>query len=128
MDKIWYRNPSKSEVIGRICGDEKNEWPRRTDKSRTLKNPKKNTFFEITHLWIKKHYHFQLELLKLFNAAIFLLVPLPDCVFYQCFCFLHYYVLDDCSVLTCVSYSYSIMLLKLLSTFERIPIYEKSAV
>ena len=23
MDKIWYRNPSKSEVIGRCCGDEK---------------------------------------------------------------------------------------------------------
>ena len=25
MDKIWYRNPSKSEVIGRCGGDEKNE-------------------------------------------------------------------------------------------------------
>jgi len=37
MDKIWYRNPSKSEVIGRCCGDEKNEWPSRTDKSQTLK-------------------------------------------------------------------------------------------
>jgi len=36
MDKIWYRNPSKSEVIGRCGGDEKPEWPRRTDKSRTL--------------------------------------------------------------------------------------------
>jgi len=24
MDKIWYRNPSKSEVIGRCGGDEKN--------------------------------------------------------------------------------------------------------
>ena len=23
MDKIWYRNPSKSEVIGRFGGDEK---------------------------------------------------------------------------------------------------------
>ena len=23
MDKIWYRNPSKSEVIGRYGGDEK---------------------------------------------------------------------------------------------------------
>jgi len=23
MDKIWYRNPSKSEVICRCCGDEK---------------------------------------------------------------------------------------------------------
>ena len=30
-------NPSKSEVIGRCDGDEKTEWPRRTDKSRTLK-------------------------------------------------------------------------------------------
>jgi len=36
MDKIWDRNPSKSEDIGCCCGDEKNEWPRRTDKSRTL--------------------------------------------------------------------------------------------
>ena len=25
MDKIWDRNPSKSEVIGRCGGDEKNE-------------------------------------------------------------------------------------------------------
>jgi len=37
MVKIWYRNPSKSEVIGRFGGDEQNEWTRRTDKSRTLK-------------------------------------------------------------------------------------------
>ena len=36
MDKIWYRNPSKSEVIGRCGGDEKNEWPRSTDKSQML--------------------------------------------------------------------------------------------
>jgi len=36
MDVIWYRNPSKSEVIGRCGGYEKNEWPPRTDKSRTL--------------------------------------------------------------------------------------------
>ena len=27
MDKIWYRNPSKSEFIGHCGGDEKNEWP-----------------------------------------------------------------------------------------------------
>ena len=32
-DKIWDRNPSKSEVIGRCGGDEKNERPCRTDKS-----------------------------------------------------------------------------------------------
>ena len=37
MDKIWYRNPSKLEVIGRCGGDEKTELPRRIDKSRTLK-------------------------------------------------------------------------------------------
>jgi len=37
MDKIWYRNLSKSEVIGRCGGDEKNEWLRRTDKCRKLK-------------------------------------------------------------------------------------------
>jgi len=36
MDKIWYRNPSKSEVIGRFGRDEKYEWPHRIDKSRKL--------------------------------------------------------------------------------------------
>ena len=41
MDKIWDRNPSKSEVIGRCGGDGKTEWPRRTDKSQTLKKSKK---------------------------------------------------------------------------------------
>jgi len=30
MDEIWYRNPSKSEVIGRCGGDEKIEWPQKT--------------------------------------------------------------------------------------------------
>jgi len=25
MENIWYRNPSKSEVIGRCVGDEKTE-------------------------------------------------------------------------------------------------------
>jgi len=36
MEKIWDRNPSKSEVIGR-CGDgDKTEWSRRTDTSRML--------------------------------------------------------------------------------------------
>ena len=33
MDKIWYENPSKSEVIGPCGGDDKTELPRRTDKS-----------------------------------------------------------------------------------------------
>ena len=37
MDKIWDRNPSKSEVIGRCGGGEKTD---RTDKSRTLKKIK----------------------------------------------------------------------------------------
>jgi len=32
MDKIWDRNPLKSEVIGCCGGDKKKEWPRRTDK------------------------------------------------------------------------------------------------
>jgi len=27
MDKIWYRNPSKLEVIGHCSGDEKNAEP-----------------------------------------------------------------------------------------------------
>ena len=39
--KSGIENPSKSEVIGRCGGDEKAEWPRRTDESRTLKKQKK---------------------------------------------------------------------------------------
>ena len=36
MDKIWYRNPSKSEVIGRCGGDEKTNDHAEPTKSRTL--------------------------------------------------------------------------------------------
>ena len=36
--KYGIENPSKSEVIGRCGGDEKNEWPRRTDKKPKVKN------------------------------------------------------------------------------------------
>ena len=52
MDTIWYENPSKSEVIGRCGGDEKTEWPHRTDKSRTLKK-QTNKPIVITFLWLK---------------------------------------------------------------------------
>jgi len=41
MDKIW--DKKSFEVIGRCGGNEKTEWPRRTDKSRTLKNKNKKT-------------------------------------------------------------------------------------
>ena len=39
MDKIWDRNPSKSEVIGRCGGDEKK---RMTTQNRKKSNAKKN--------------------------------------------------------------------------------------
>ena len=41
--KSGIENPSKSEVIGHCGGDEKIEWPRRTDKSQTLKKQKNYT-------------------------------------------------------------------------------------
>ena len=37
MDKIWDRKSFEVGVIGRCGEDENPEWPRRTDKSRTLK-------------------------------------------------------------------------------------------
>ena len=40
MDKIWYRNPSKSEVIDRCGGDEKPEWKRTQNRQKS--NAKKN--------------------------------------------------------------------------------------
>ena len=41
MDKIWYRNPSESEVIGRCGGGGKNQKPPRTHKKRKPKKKKK---------------------------------------------------------------------------------------
>ena len=37
MDKIWYRNPSKSEVIGRCGGDEKTNDTQNRQKSNAKK-------------------------------------------------------------------------------------------
>ena len=42
MGKIWYRNPSKSEVIGRCGGDEKN---RMTTQNRHKYNAKNNNMY-----------------------------------------------------------------------------------
>ena len=65
MDKIWYRNPSKSEVIGQCGGDEKIDWPRRTDKSRTLnKNAFGNTR-SLTGDWTRDHPYSKQTLLPL---------------------------------------------------------------
>jgi len=50
MDKIWDGNLSKLEVIGCCGGDEKSEWPRRTDKSRT-KTPKTLKYLKMKNTW-----------------------------------------------------------------------------
>ena len=50
MDKqSGIENPSKSEVIGRCGGDDKTEWPRRTDK--TLKKQKTKTNYKAVYKW-----------------------------------------------------------------------------
>jgi len=36
MDKIWYRNPSKSEVIGRCGGDKKQMTTQNRQKSNAI--------------------------------------------------------------------------------------------
>ena len=46
MNKIWYRNPLKSEVICRCGGDEQTEWPRRTDTKSNAKKLLKNVHGE----------------------------------------------------------------------------------
>ena len=43
MDKIWDRNPSKSEVIGRCGGDEK----RMTTQNRQMSNAKKKSYSKV---------------------------------------------------------------------------------
>ena len=44
MDNIWYRNPSKSEVIGRCGGDEKTT---KTTQNRQKSNVNKNKIEKI---------------------------------------------------------------------------------
>ena len=46
MDKIF-----EVGVVGRCDGYEKTEWPRRTDKSRTLKNKNKTNFCATVNIW-----------------------------------------------------------------------------
>ena len=79
MDKIWYRNPSKSEVIGRCDGDEKPEWPRIPDKSRTLKKIKK---YKKIHMF-DTYWGF---ILAKFNICVdaFFLIWLRDCIIRFC--------------------------------------------
>ena len=61
MDKIWYRNPSKSEVIGRCGGDEKNRitmqnWQKSNAKQKQ-KQTQKNTYVRtpVTRKNLKKN-------------------------------------------------------------------------
>ena len=58
MDKIWYRNPWQSEVIGRCGGMKK----RMTTQNRQKSNAKKN----------KKHFYKQKTLLQLHLESSFL--------------------------------------------------------
>ena len=51
MDKIWYRNPSKLEVIGRCGGDEKNRMTTQNrQKSNAEKEKKKNITIQLYYI------------------------------------------------------------------------------
>ena len=51
MDKIWYRNPSKSEVIGRCDGDEKKRMiMQNRQKVKCLKNKNNCNFSDNQNL------------------------------------------------------------------------------
>ena len=49
MDKIWYRNPLKSEAIGRCVGGLKN---RMTTQNRQKSNAKKKKIIHNYTLWL----------------------------------------------------------------------------
>ena len=53
--KSVIKNPLKSDVIGRCGGDEKPEWPRRTDNSRTLKTKKTHKKTPTLHYSISEY-------------------------------------------------------------------------
>ena len=51
--KSGIENPSKSEVIGHYGGDEKTEWPHRTDKNQTLiKKKESNQLPQHTYIFL----------------------------------------------------------------------------
>ena len=83
MYKIWYRNPSKSEVIGRCGGVEKTEWPRRTDKSRMLKKRKKRTCSCLhdyqRRLLVSVHFQMNYLLYHLQNQRQYRYCESPNC-------------------------------------------------
>jgi len=63
MDKIWYRNPSKSEVIGCCGGDEKNQM---ITQNRQKSNAIFNTIYmnrtAILAIIIYIHFHFTFKI------------------------------------------------------------------
>jgi len=58
MDKIWYRNPSKSEVIGH-CGA-RDEKPKMTTQNRQKLNDKKKGKKETNKVYICNSHSLQL--------------------------------------------------------------------
>ena len=58
MDKIWYRNPSKSEVIGHCGGDEKS---RMTTQNRQKSNAKKTHKKHLAQWAFKSPIHIYIE-------------------------------------------------------------------
>jgi len=54
MDTIWDRKTFDVGGLDCCCGDEQNEWPRRTDKNRTL----------------KQHYYYHTLLILLFHSCV----------------------------------------------------------
>ena len=89
MDKIWYRNPSKSEVIGRCGEDDKTEWPRRTDKNRTKKKEEKERQSSNMDVFL---YFVCIELAQLF-VNFFGQFTNVSFKLYQCVCYFLWYFL-----------------------------------
>ena len=71
INKFWdKKNPLKSEVIGRCGGDEKNEWPRSTDKSNANRSKSNRTKKQqLVNIHVKqKSIIYTLELHTFMNA------------------------------------------------------------
>jgi len=82
-------NPLKSDVIGRCGGDEKTEWPCRTDKSRTLKKTNKKTHQRFKENVVLNNFIFSIAQYS-FTWTNFLLT----CNFLLCTCMFYLPLLD----------------------------------
>ena len=70
MDKIWYRNPSKSEVIVVVAGMKKKMTTQNRQKSNVKKKESQKANFSLGDDFTRKHYWLNMRVVLLAELAL----------------------------------------------------------